>query len=232
MIHFHQTKPQETKVPILEVRLAHFTPAIVHAESSKTLLTRKSPAQFKVAQANSKHPSDTLPNPVTPATNTPPSASGGVEGISFPSSVTTPFQGSQRSISSLFHPPSAQQEASRNYYQQAMEAQARQQTGNQSRLIMQQLQQLLTRVLNVNPTVEGTCNITETSVGKNAQLACDSPALYEVIAKTQMDIVGMLEALRNMGTRINGFTAEIQADKLHIQLNNEGAPPPAPPLAH
>jgi hypothetical protein len=104
-----------------------------------------------------------------------------------------------------------------------MEAQARQRTEYQAQHILQQLQQLLAKELDVSPAVSGTCKLSEPGKSTNIHLACNSPALYAVIARNEMNIVGMLVALRGMGKMINGFSAEHHSDKLNIILLNENS---------
>lgn len=220
--------PPLTPVSVLEVRFSQLHQTVALPKLEKHLLTREVNPQFTITQPETKKIADRVPQPPVPLNETPPPP---MQGVALPGAIAMPWQLPGRSSNSAFHPVSPQQNAERNYYQQAMEAQARQRNEYQSHLIMQQLQQLLASVLDVKPAVEGTCNIGDVAAGTNPQLECDSPALYEVISKTQMDAIGMMLALRGMGTRINGFTAKIQAAKLLIMLNNEDAPPltqPAP----
>lgn len=221
LLRLHAPVPQITTVKVLEVRLSPQTPAKTHSVPNQTLLTNKAPTQFKVPQSNNKELTKRIPQLAPPIAENPSAKSDEVGGIAFPGAITTPFQGERRSINSLFHPPPSQQNAAQNYYQQAMEAQARQRAEYQARLIMQQLHQLLLKELDVEPAVSGKCKLIEPTENNNTQLMCDSPALYEVISKNEMNVVGMLVALRQMGNMINGFSAEHPSEKLSITLIND-----------
>ena len=216
LLRLHINTPAIAPVDVLEVRFSPLQQNVAQPKVEKRVLTRDVNPQFKITQPDAKKIVEHVPQPPVPVTEavTPPT-----QGIALPGAIAMPWQLPGRSNNSAFHPPPSQQNAERTYYQQAMEAQARQRNEYQARLIMQQLQQLLARVLDVKPAVEGTCNIGEVTAGTNPQLECDSPALYEVIAKTQMDVIGMMLVLRGIGTNITGFTAEVQANSLRILLN-------------
>jgi len=219
LLQFHMPKPQEAKVEILEVSLAQPDPVNSQTESSKVLLTSKSPAQFKVSQSTVKTTPEHIPKPNAPidqATAT----TGEVEGVAFPSAVPTPSQGGRRSNSSLFQARPLQQDAARTYYQQAMETQARQQSEQQAQIIILQLQQVLVKQLDVQPLVTGSCKLVESEGGVNSRLKCDSSALYEVISGEKQNITAMLNALRGLGQTYTGFSAEINADKPSVRLLN------------
>ena len=218
LLQLHIKTPANTPVDILEVRFSPLQKIVAQPKIEKRVLTRDVNPQFKITQPDAKKIVEHVQQPPVPVTEaaTPPT-----QGIALPGAIAMPWQLPSRSSNSAFPPTSPQQNAERNYYQQAMEAQARQRNEYQARLIMQQLQQLLARVLDVKPAVEGTCNIGDIAAGTNPQLECDPPALYEVIAKTQMDVIGMMLVLRGMGKMINGFSAEYQKERLQILLKNE-----------
>lgn len=214
LLLFHVQKSQVAKIEILEVRLAQ-------PESSQELLNSRAYAQFKVAQAPIKNPLNNIARPPAPIVEQAPPVTGDVAGIAFPGAVATPFSGQIRSNNSLFQALSARQDAARTYYQQAMEAQARQQSEQQAQLMMQQLQQLLARLLDVDPVVTGRCVLAESLDAVNNILKCDSSALYGELLKDEETVAEMLLALRGMGRMFNGFSAEIHAGKLSITLINE-----------
>ena len=205
------------RVDVLEVRFSPPPPKPL-PKLDKHLLTREINTQFKVTQVTVQHAPEIAPPPSLPITE--PTATT-TQGIAMTGAITMPWQLPGRSNNSPFHPPSAQQNAEQNYYQQAMQAQARQRNEDQSRQRIQQLQQLLTNILDVKPAVSGKCSLDNAAAGAQLQLKCNSPALYEVISKNQMDLVGMLVALRSMGRLINGFSVEPQAEKLHIFLTKD-----------
>jgi hypothetical protein len=205
------------RVNILEVRFSHPAPPQSQPRPVNQLLTTAKPAPYKVDQANiSKTP---LPLPAETVIEQPAPA---VEGVAFPAAIATPFQGQARSRNPFsLRAQDAQQNAARTYYQQTMAAQARQHTEFQAQLIVQQLQQILGKALDVEPLVTGKCMLVESAGDLSNRLKCDSSALYELLHKEQKDVAGMLIALRGMGRILNGFSAEKQAGKLGITLINE-----------
>lgn len=206
---------------ILQVRLALPAPIQAHPESSKALLTSKAPAQFKVAQPHPK----TLPKEShsisSPVIAQAPPAAKEVAGIALPGAITTPWQGQARLNISPFQAHQPQQDLAQMQYQQAMEAQARQQAASQAQIIILQLQQTLVKQLDVQPRVSGNCKLEENPGGVNNRLKCDSGALYEVISGEQNNITAMLMTLRGLGQTFSGFSAEIDADKPSVKLINE-----------
>ena len=133
-------------VGVLKVSFSPALQPITRPKLNSHALTRNNNPQFSIAQP------DNISKPPAPATEVPATPT---QGIALPGAITMPWQLPGRSSNSSFHPPSPQQNTERNYYQQGKEAQARQRNEYQMRLIMQQLQQLLTRVLDVKPAVEG-----------------------------------------------------------------------------
>lgn len=217
LLQFHATIP-ERKVENLEVRLSQLLPPKVQPKPAKQLLATPAPAQFKVAQVPVQKTPDNIAKPPAPIVEQAPPATGEVEGVAFPSAVATPFPGQIRSSNPFLSARTSQQDAQRTYYQQAMEAQARQRSEMQAQLMIQQLQQMLTKTLDVEPPVKGKCMLVESDGGISNRLKCDSSALYEVLYKEQKDVAGILNALRGMGRVFNGFTAEIRKDKPAITL--------------
>ena len=218
LLQFHPPKPPETKMEVLQVKLALPQPAPPHPESGKRLLTSKSPAQFKVTQTNAKTPLKEAPNIPAAAAKQAPPATKEVAGIAFPGAITTPWQGQARLNISPFQARQPQQDLAQMQYQQAMEAQARQRAASQAQIIILQLQQTLVKQLDVQPRVSGNCKLEENPGGVNNRLKCDSGALYEVISGEQNNITEMLMTLRGLGQTFSGFSAEINADKPSVEL--------------
>ena len=92
------------------------------------------------------------------------------------------------------------------------------------KLLRQQLQQLLTELLNVDPIVTGSCILVEAENGVNHRLKCNSSAMYEVLYKHQQNIAESLIELRDMNIIVNGFSAELVKQKMHITINQEPEP--------
>jgi hypothetical protein len=220
LLQLHATIPK-SKVKNLEVRLVQPLPPKVQPKPAKQLLTTSAPAQFKITQVPVQKTPDIIAKPPAPAVALAPPATGEVEGIAFPGAVATPFPGQIRSSNPFLNARTSQQNAARTYYQQAMEAQARQRTEFQVQLMVQQLQQVLNKALDAEPLVTGKCMLVESAGDSGNRLKCDSSALYERLHKEQKEVAGMLIALRGMGRVLNGFTAEKQAGKLGITLINE-----------
>ena len=212
----HLKAPATVPVDVLQVRFSPLQQTVALPKVEKRSLTREINPHFKITQLKTTKLADNVPQPPVPVTEAPPPP---MQGIALPGAIAMPWQLPGRSSNSAFRPPSPQQNAERIYHQQAMEAQARQRNEYQSRLIMQQLQQVLTRTLDVKPSVEGSCNISNVAAGLNPQLECDSPALFVAVANIQTDIIGMTLALRDMGTNVTGFTVEIQENSLRILIN-------------
>lgn len=205
----HATKPKERPVANLEVRLIQSLPPNMPAKPGKKLPVTSAPAQFKVAQPVVQNPPDSVQ---------PPAPAAEVAGVAFPGAVATPWPSQARADNSVFRTRSAQQDAARTYHQQAMEAQARQQSEQRAQLMIPQLQQLLASRLDVQPAVTGKCMLAEKDGVVNNRLVCDSPALHQLLHKDEKNVAGMLIALRGMGKMLNGFSAEIHADRLGIIL--------------
>lgn len=213
LLQHHTTVTQKGRgATTLEVRFAQLVP-IKQTHPSKKMLTVPAPAPFKIAQASAQDP--VLP-PSARVVDQPNTSQ--VAGIAFPGAATTPWPGNNRPMSSLFNIRPPQLDAERIYYQQAMEAQARQQTEQQAQLMIQRLQQLLVRLLNVNPVVQGKCMLAETDGVIDNRLGCDSSALHELLHKDEMNVIAMLIATRNMGKMLIGFAAEHRAEELGIIL--------------
>ena len=115
----------------------------------------------------------------------------------------------------------AQQDAERTYYQQSMEAQAKQRSELQAQLMIEQLQQLLVKELESDKWATGKCVLVETDGGVSNRLKCDNGTLFEVISNKQKDVAGMLIALRGTGRTFNGFTAEMNDKKRTIKLSDD-----------
>ena len=216
LLQLHIKVPATAPVDVLQVRFSPLQQTVARPKVEKRALTRDVNPQFKITPPDTKKLADNIPQPPAPVTEAP---APPMQGIALPGAIAKPWQLPGRSSNSAFRPPSTQQNAERIYHQQAMEAQARQRNEYQTRLIMQQLQQVLTRTLDVKPAVEGICNIAVVAAGTSPQLECDSPALFDAIAKVQINIIGMTLALRDMGTYFTGFTASIHENSLRILLN-------------
>lgn len=187
------------KAGILEVRINW--PLTKHEK----LLTTTTPAAFKITQPKIKKNQDSVPH----------SSPSVVTGVKFPGAASTRWPGQ---ISSLFGTGASR--SAQTYYQQTMEAQARQQSEQRAQIIMQQLQQMLGTRLNIYPAVTGKCVLAETGVANN-HLVCDSQAMSDLLRTDENRVVGMLLALRGMGKTLNGFSAKTRAEGLGIILINE-----------
>jgi hypothetical protein len=115
-------------------------------------------------------------------------------------------------------------DAERTYSQPGIEPQARQHSEIQVQLMIQQLQQMLTKRLNVIPLVSGKCVLVESNEGANNKLRCDSSALHEVLYKDQQKVAEMLITLRDMGRMLNGFSVEIRNEKPLVTMSYEITP--------
>ena len=220
-LQFHPTLLKESKIDRLEVRLAHSLPPKPQPMPEKKLLATPAPAAFKVAQASIQNPPVIVPSPPAPVVeNIPAEQSAAVTGIAFPGAVATPFPGQGRSNNSIFHISTAQQDAERTYYQQAMEAQARQRSEFQAQLIIQQLHQMLEKLIGSNP-ITGKCVLIEITGRANYRFNCDNGTLFEVISNNQKDIATLLIALRETGRIFNGFAVENPKGKAIITLSND-----------
>lgn len=204
-LHFQPAKPKERNAYNLEVKLAQPLPIKTQPKPSQKLLTTPTPAQIKIAQIPNKNLLENVRQPTTEVT-----------GIAFPSAVAIPSQG--QSHASLFRSRSSQQDATRTYYQQTMESQARQQSEQQAQLIIMQLQKLLAERLDIQPAVTGKCMLAEVDGGDRYRLFCESPAMYEVLSRDEKNVMEMLLTLRGMGRMFKGFSSAIHADRLEIIL--------------
>lgn len=214
-----QTKaitPAKLKPDTLEVSFAQAARPHTPARISKQILTATGPAPFKVDQANIQK----TPQPLTvPVVAQPAPVKETVEGVAFPGAIVSPFPGQARASNPFsMQARGAQQEAARAYYQQALEAQARQRAEFQAQLIVQQLQQLLAKLLDAEPAVSGRCVLAESGDNVNHGLKCDSSALYEVLYKEKRNIAGMLIALREMGRATTGFTVQARQNNSLISI--------------
>lgn len=211
LLQQHIKAPVSQRVDTLEVRFSQQLPPKINQH----LLTRDTPAPFKATQAEAKKIPDT-PKPPPPVNATPAPAT---YGVAMSGAITLPWQMPPHPNNSIPHPAASQQNAERMYYQQAMEAQARQRSEYQSQIMMQQLQQLLAKRLEEHPLVTGKCVLDETSSSASNKLLCDSSALYEVFYKDQQSMSGMIITLRQLGRRINGFTVVNHNNEPVIILN-------------
>lgn len=218
VLRFDTTLAKQRVVGRLEVRLSQSLLPKAQAAPDNKLLVTTAPAPNKISQARIKNPPDSVPEPSTQAVEQAPAPKGDVGGVAFPSAVATPWAGQIRSNNPLFQSRPPQQDAARIYQQQAVEAQARLQSVQRAQVVILQLQQLLARRLDVQPVVTGKCMLAEPGADTNDLLVCDSPALYEVINKDEKTVAAMLSALREMGSLLSGFSAEIHADLLGIIL--------------
>lgn len=218
-LQFHLLIPVKNKTGKLEVRLAQTRPSKVQHRSTHKLLSTAKPSPFKVKQAPIQNPP--VIAPPEPVVEHAPQTIEGVAGIAFPGSIATPFPGQGRSNNSLFQPRIAQQNAAQTYLQQAMEAQARQRSEQQAQLLLQQLHQMLTKLLDAQAAVSGKCVLAESGESQKNILKCDSTALHEALNRDQQNVAWMLITLRGMGSNINGFSVERSPDKSGILFIHE-----------
>ncbi len=202
----------------LQVRLTQPRPPIAQTTPRKKLLTTPINDSFKVAEAPVQKPPVAAPMPPAPVVEPEPPSAEQITGIALPGSIPTPFPVQGRANNSLFHPRSAQQDAARAYYQQVQEARERQRTEFQAQIMMQNLHQMLVKILDVQPLVSGKCELVESDNVQSHRLKCDSSALYESISNDQKNVVDLLTALRGMGRNFNGFSAGEEAGKPRISL--------------
>lgn len=214
----HTVVPKEETVSSLNVRLAQLPPKIKQPKPNRKLLAARTPAQNKIPQAPIQDTPVSAPQTITQVVEKSPPHADDVTGVSFPSAVATPWPIQDRANNSIFHARSSQQDAARIAYQQAMGAQARQRSEQQAQHMMVQLHQLLVKLLDAEPDVTGKCALAGTDGVLANQLVCDAPALHEVLSKDEKAVAVMLIALRGMGKMLNGFSAEIRADKPEIIL--------------
>lgn len=201
----------------LEVRLSLTPPTQSQPLPGNKLLASPAPARLKIAQPNIKSPPDMVPQPSTQSVEQAPSQ-GKIGGVAFPGAVASPLPAKISSNNPFFQSRSPRQDTARTYHQQSMEAQATEQSAQRAQAMIQQLQQLLSRRLDVQPAVTGKCMLAEPVPDTNGLLVCDSPALYEAINKDEKIVAAMLAALREMGSLLSGFSAEIRAGQLSIIL--------------
>lgn len=214
----HTALPKETTVSSLNVRLAQQSSKIEPPKPVKKLQSARTPAQYKFAQAVIQNPPASVPQPTARAVKKLPTPADSITGVAFPGSVATPWSGQPGASNSIFHAPSLQQDAARIAYQQAIDAQAMQQSEQHAQHIMVQLHQLLSRLLDVHPVATGTCALAGTDRAVVKHLVCVSPALNEALSKDEKTVAGMLAALRETGKMLNGFSVEMRADKPEIML--------------
>lgn len=219
LLHRHTALPKETIVGNLNVRLAQQSSKIEPPKPGKKLLSTRTPAQYKTVQATIQDPPVSVPQPTAQAAEKSPPSADGVTGVAFPGAVATPWSGPIGASNSIFHASSLQPDAARIAYQQAMEAQARQQSEQHAQHIMVQLHQLLSKLLDAQPAATGACALAGTDVVVAKQFVCDSPALHEALSKDEKTIAGMLVALRKMGKMLNGFSVEMRTEKPEIMLS-------------
>lgn len=201
----------------LDVRLSLTPPSKSRPMPGNKLLASPAPARLKIAQPDIISPPDIAPQPSTQPVEQAPSQSK-TGGIAFPGAVATPFPAKTSSSNPFFQSRSPRQDIARTYHQQSMEAQASEQSAQRTQAVIQQMLLLLYRRLDVQPVVTGKCMLAGQGPDTNGLLACDSPALYEVISKDEKAVAAMLAALREMGSLLSGFSAEIRAGQLTIIL--------------
>ena len=214
----HTDVPKEKIVSSLDVRLAQLPPKIKQPRPSKKLLTSRAPAQHKIPQAPIQDKPVSAPQSTAQSMEKSPPSADGATGVVFPNAVATPWPVQNRVSNSIFHASSLQQDAARIAYQQAMEAQARQQSEQQGQHMVVQLQQLLAKLLDAEPDVTGKCALAGTDGVLANQLVCDSPALHEALSKDEKTVTEMLVALSGIGKMLNGFSAEMRTDRPEIIL--------------
>jgi hypothetical protein len=90
---------------------------------------------------------------------------------------------------------------------------------SQNTILRKQLLQVLTKLLDVDPIVTGSCILVESETGINHRLKCNSSGLYEVLYKNQKIIAEMLIDLRQVNQSANGFSAELVNQKLIIKID-------------
>lgn len=173
---------------------------------------------FKISEAPVQNPHVVTPSLPAPIIEPSPSATEQVSGIALPGSIPTPFPLPGRANNSLFQARSAQQDATRAYYQQVQEARERQRTEFQAQHMTQHLQQMLSKILEVQPVPNGKCEMVQEDSTNRYQLKCDSSALYEIVSKDEKNLVDLFIALRDMGRDINGFSISAEAGKPRISL--------------
>lgn len=92
------------------------------------------------------------------------------------------------------------------------------QAKNKNYMLRKKFQQVLAKLLDVDPVVTGSCILIEAANGINHRLKCNSSALYEVLYKNQQNIAEMLIDLRQTNQAANGFSAELVNQKLTVQI--------------
>lgn len=199
----------------LDVRLSLTPPSKSRPLPGNKLLASPAPARPKIAQTNIKSPPDIAPQPSTQPVEQAPSQ-GKTGGIAFPGAVATPFPAKTSSSNPFFQSRPPRQDIARTYHQQSMEAQASEQSAQRTHAVIQQMLQLLYRRLGVQPAVSGKCMLAGQGPDTNGRLVCDSAALHEVINEDEKAVAAMLAALREMGSLLSGFSAEIRAGQLTI----------------
>ncbi len=214
----HALLPKVITVSSLDVRLAQLPPKIKQPRPSKKLLTSRAPAQHKIPQAPIQDKPVSVTQPTAQAMEKSPPPADGATGLAFPSAISIPWPIQNHVNNSIFHARSLQQDAARIAYQQAMEAQARQQSEQQGQHLVVQLHQLLAKLLEAEPDVTGKCALAGADGVLANQLVCDSPALHEALSKDEKTVAEMLVALSGTGKMLNGFSAEMRTDRPEIIL--------------
>lgn len=201
----------------LMVRLSQTPPSKSQPMPGNKLLASTAPARLKIAQPNIKSTPDKVPQPTTRPVEQA-SSQDKIGGVAFPGAVAAPLPAKIRSNNPFFQSRSPRQDTALTYQQQAVEAQARQQSAQRAQVVIMQLHQLLSSRLDVQPVVTGKCMLAEPVAPGKDLLVCDSQALYEVINKDVKNVAAMLIALREMGSLLSGFSAGIHAGRLGIIL--------------
>lgn len=224
LLQLNKPKPEEKKATNLQVRLVQPLPPKVQTKPGIKLLSAPTSSEFKVAQTPTKPIPDANQKRPAPIVAQAAPAAEEVEGIAFPSAIATPFPGTNRARNSIFNARSSQQNAARTYHQQAMEAQTRQRTEQQAQLVMGQLQQMLTKLLDVEPALTGKCVMAETDTGLKNGLQCDSAALQKLVHNDQLSVAGMLLMLNGMGLKLSGFSVTNNNKQPAVTLHNDPLP--------
>lgn len=202
------TRHVEKNIAMLVVNLLQTSPQSLppKPESSaenKKLLTTPASASFSIAQSHRK--------PAQPVTEE-------ISGIAFPAAVATPFQGQSQAHNPFAPVQTMQADPASAYQQQSKEIQARQQNEQQAQLIIQQLHQHLTEILQASPTVSGICQVTERADAKKTRLSCTPSTLHALFRNDQSAITSRFLALRKLGFEYSGFSVENQPENPAIKL--------------
>lgn len=212
--------PHVREAQQLEVRLSQLVPSKHQLKTEKKIITNRVPEQLKILTPAIKISSD-ITSPYAPQIDrqsTP--TTGAIEGIAFPATVATPFQGQSNVTKSIFNVRQGQEELVRNYAQLAMETRARQQSEQQAQTIIVQLHLMLSKLLAVDAQMKGKCILAESDNGQNNGLKCDPATLDEILSKNQKIIAALLFELKKTGSALNGFSAKTDKNTPELILIN------------